>query len=138
MKKLEFSTTSWHYRLINFTDSGSTNSIENICDYTRSFLVSIIKLLLIASFALFLFIPMTSSLVVLLGKVFGFQTWHWMIGLVAFGAGQWLGIGIMGACFGIVAWKENRRYSVIDKEPGPLSNMYRSWKDKTCVQIEFK
>lgn len=147
MNKLEFNKSSWHYWFVNKTTSYIKNlsyddRAPDICGYTRAFIGGSIKILILGTIIGLSAFAVSCSIAFGLSLLF---KWHLPKLIIAAGqvgmimvsaAASVFGIGFTAAAVATIRDKISDRRA--GKAPGALIQMYRSWKEKTCAQIEFK
>jgi hypothetical protein len=139
--KLEFSKNSWHYWFVNKTTSYFSYGREasDICSYTRAFIVGVLKTVFLGSVATAATACVLSTFAWGLSKLFGFGLPELILALGRGGLVILLVVATLAAIVGMIALsdhiKEKRTFN--PKPPGAIKEMYSSWKNKTCKQIEF-
>lgn len=150
MKALTFNTNSWHFLLATKVASYRVPSVSkysdgefytygdsaDICTYSRHVMGGLL-LLTLAGVAI-----AGAGFIVshfLLGIWFSIMLGTWFFSDWAVGAMIVFGIGgfIIGTKV-VIDWLYNRRMNSRTKPDGFVKHAYKSWKEKFCVQIEFK
>jgi hypothetical protein len=150
MDKKEFSTDSWHYKFVNkmtpyFRDlRWNEEATADICSYTRAFIKAVIKTLFLSALCIGAGGAVLSSIVYWVAKLVFHYTFVFkpFVGAAFFGTVAiavivgLIVVALIGnlLAYGISEIKDRRR----GLPPGALKTMYRSFKEKTCVQLTFK
>ena len=137
MKTLNFSSTSWHYRIATFGDKHRCYEVEDICSYTRKFMGGF-----------FLLILATVSCGLVSYAISDFFTW-----LIACITNQTLIIPEIPAQFVICSIATTAGFLAIvctaltardylsiikkNKKDSFIGNAYRSFKDKYCMKVNI-
>lgn len=147
MKPITFSKTSWHYKLVDKMDFlppeyewDGTPIPTDICTYSRKLFACIGLCLLLGTIAL------------TIGPVAFANFFSWIA--VRFVTGQWAMLDTVGciaiaelmlAAFGMIRYFgqkviDSRKAikSHVPNKPSIIREIYRKFKDKTCVQINFE
>lgn len=147
MDKLTLSKDSWHYWFISKTTTVfdySWKTPKDICAYTRAFIAGALKTLFLGTVALSILAVALSAVVWWVSLVFKFKLWAWVVGFGHLGT-LILGMAILmvtvfalvtGVSYLKMKYRE-RRANAPAREPSAAAEMYSSWKNKTCKQIEF-
>ena len=157
MKPITFSVNSWHYKMVDKViglPRGYFNEDlpMDLCTYFRKLMLCLFMLTVAAAFIIGLvIIPLADlSAWVLAGLITG---WTDTLGV----GGVIIGEAIIAVLFGIAAGivfslealkkrkqanrlknREAREAGVPEPTPSIMVELYRKFKDKTCVRIEFK
>jgi hypothetical protein len=151
MKKLTYSKNSWHYRLARqigyspdwgYDDEGNSNKdFGDICSYWRHVVGAVLVIAII--FAI-IYVVATLSVHLIMGIVFSLLYGMWLGTLVAeatlffIGAGITLLVIFEGIPRVYSSYKEYRYDHPKQPKPdGFIKEAYRSFKNKTCVQVKF-
>lgn len=141
MDKLTFSRDSWHYWFIRKTTTYfSYSRVPDICSYTRAFIAGLLKTLFLGSFASAVATSLLSTLAWWLSKMFHFSLPKWVIGFGHVGVIILIVVTVIAGVCCMIALQEHiqeKRAARGPKPPGAIKEMYSSWKNKTCKQIEF-
>lgn len=145
MNKLEFTKDSWHYWFVNKTTKYIRHNEDygtlDICGYTRAFIGGILKVLLLGTLIGFLTFCFGCAITLGLAKLFHWVLPKWVIGfggvgtVLAIVAGSVVGLILS---VGLLTTLKDRLDERRQGKPSAMKQMYRSWKQKTCTQIEFK
>lgn len=145
MKALTFNKNSWHYLLATkmahyrpYDREHGYGDNTDICTYSRHVMGGLLLLTLAAAgiaFAGFI------ASHILLGVWFSIMLGTWFFSDWAIGA--MIVIGVCSVAFGgaaLIAWNRDRRMSTEyrNRPDGFVKHAYKSWKEKYCVQINFK
>tara|TARA_R110000851_G_scaffold87200_3_gene190057 strand:+ start:6090 stop:6548 length:459 start_codon:yes stop_codon:yes gene_type:complete len=150
MKKFTLNKNSGHYKFLANWDSQSIP--DDICRYVRKLISTIIIFIMAGvgiamAFHFFVIVPLQFLFVGFVFDVWG--TWFATAdGLEGTMVGVWI---IFGLCFAsycgfhqieVYYRRLNRREFTKpekpEKDPSMITLWYRSFKDKTCVKLEFK
>lgn len=133
MTPIQISTESWHYKFLAKFWYPSLCKCSDICSYTRTLILGILIIVL-------LFLVATG----MIGFVVG-DTLAWLAACFTMGSFIEAGTGpmvlatfsgfavLMVLIFSYCDWRDRMMFS----DPGPISQMYMSWKNKYCQRISF-
>lgn len=145
MKALTFNKNSWHFLLATkmghyrpYDRESGYGDNADICTYSRHVMGGLLLLTLAAAAIAFAGFIVSH---ILLGIWFSIMLGTWFFSDWAVGAMIVLGIGafVIGMKVAI-DWQYERRMSseYRNRPDGFVKHAYKSWKEKYCVQIEFK
>lgn len=142
MLTLKFSTSSWHYKLATFGgySDWSTRS-RNICAYLRRIVAGIVKGILLGALSLAIVSLMLYGLYSFVVHFHGLRHVNELAAIGILLDAIVLVIGSLGIFFQLketYGWKFGSKVPAAPPKPSFIAEAYRSWADKTCVQLEFE
>ena len=148
MKTLTFNTDSWHWYLAHeMGDYDPMRHGDNLCAYTRRFLIGSMKM---AGFLVLMSLLIAGNGYlfwnVLFGVIFSIMLHSWMFTVegmtVLILGGAALGLAALYMVFRLVVRGISRGAEVvaantIEKQDSFAANAYNAWHDKFCAKLEF-
>ena len=143
MYKKTFSRNSWHYKLVtHFGNMSQADPIKNICDYRLAVFAS----LMVFTLAIGAIVTLSSVLIMPIAWsiVNYFELGYWPIkddAVVTAGFILW-GMIVLGVIVfvirQIILLIAKKYFAPKITAPGFIKTAYRSFRDKYCIEIDFK
>ena len=137
MKPIRLNDNSWHNKIAS-AFGGDVGSFNDICGYTCKMIWAMIKMLTVGVGCLFLLTVFLTTIITPILILLGYHVYSFAMGISSVGIGVLLFTGIGFAGQWIVDTYEERKYNSVRKPDGFIKHAYKSFKDKTCVRIEFR
>ena len=136
MKKIELTEGTWYHYVATFGDTFRKRDLTQICGVTKAITAGGLLLLFVAAICAAVTASAGNALAWIVAGIFHHfvQPDHFaelvIVIVVIIGACAIMGLTVLG----VNELREKNK----GKEPGIIGHIYKSWKDKVCVKVEWK